>query len=279
MGYVDIDGKIKLFYEEFGQGDNYILSAQVGFYPKGMQQKLAEMGYHVYCITLRGFAPSSYVEEDYGEDWYNVFADDVVRVADALGIGKFIYMGASHGAGVGWHLMLRHQERVESFIAVVAGPHSLKEGTMSYRQMLEQGIIKTPPPFDPEIDNDPARALRRKIRADHISKNATPPDPREKAIDYGRPLMGLKTEERLCGELKKITVPTLLIGGTEDPISKMELMMRTAECLPHCKLVIYSNCGHNIDTDIIEEVTDEADRFIRNSRANEGRWYMKVEEK
>ncbi|MBR4776180.1 MAG: alpha/beta hydrolase, partial [Lachnospiraceae bacterium] len=231
------------------------------------------------CITLRGFAPSSYVEEDYGEDWYNVFADDVVRVADALGIKRFVYMGASHGAGVGWHLMLRHQERVESFIAVVAGPHSLKEGTMSYRQMLEQGIIKCPPPFDPEIDNDPARALRRQRRADHIRNNNKPADPREQAIDYGRPLMGLKTEERLCEELKKITVPTLLIGGTEDPISKMELMMRTAECLPHCKLVVYSNCGHNIDTDLIEEVTDETDRFIKNSRANEGRWYMKVNEK
>lgn len=265
MSHIRINDKVNLFYEEYGQGDDYILSAQVGFYPKGMQQKMAEMGYHVYCITLRGFAPSSYVEEDYGEDWYNVFADDVVRVADALGIDRFTYMGASHGAGVGWHLMLRHPERVLSFIAVVAGPHSLKEGTMSYRQMLEQGIIKCPPPFDPEIDNDPARTLRRERRAEHISHNA-PPDPKEKAIDYGRPLMGLKTEERLQEELKKITVPTLLIGGTEDPISKMELMMRTAECLPHCKLVIYSNCGHNIDTDIIEEVTDEADRFIKTVR-------------
>jgi pimeloyl-ACP methyl ester carboxylesterase len=276
MSHIRINEKVNLFYEEYGQGDDYILSAQVGFYPKGMQQKMAEMGYHVYCITLRGFAPSSYVEEDYGEDWYNVFADDVVRVADALGIDRFTYMGASHGAGVGWHLMLRHPERVLSFIAVVAGPHSLKEGTMSYRQMLEQGIIKCPPPFDPEIDNDPARTLRRERRAEHISHNA-PPDPKEKAIDYGRPLMGLKTEERLQEELKKITVPTLLIGGTEDPISKMELMMRTAECLPHCKLVVYSNCGHNIDTDIIEEVTDEADRFIKTVRET-GRWYRKVEE-
>ncbi len=276
MSHIRINDKVNLFYKEYGQGDDYILSAQVGFYPKGMQQKMAEMGYHVYCITLRGFAPSSYVEEDYGEDWYNVFADDVVRVADALGIDRFTYMGASHGAGVGWHLMLRHQERVISFIAVVAGPHSLKEGTMSYRQMLEQGIIKCPPPFDPEIDNDPARTLRRERRAEHISHNA-PPDPKEKAIDYGRPLMGLKTEERLQEELKKITVPTLLIGGTEDPISKMELMMRTAECLPHCKLVVYSNCGHNIDTDIIEEVTDEADRFIKTVRET-GRWYRNVEE-
>jgi hypothetical protein len=56
----------------------------------------------------------------------------------------------------------------------------------------------------------------------------------------------------------------------------MELMMRTAECLPHCKLVVYSNCGHNIDTDIIEEVTDEADRFIKTVKDNEGRWYKRV---
>ena len=276
MGYIEINDKIKLFYEEFGTGDKIILSAQAGFYKKGMQQALAEMGYHVYCITLRGFAPSSYIEEDYGDEWYNIFADDVVAVADELGIDKFIYMGASHGAGVGWHLNLRHPERVSAFVAVVAGPHSLKEGTMSYRQMLEQGIIKCPPPFDPEIENDPARVLRRTRRADHIS-NQPPLDPRERAINYGRPLMGLKTEENLMETLKTIKTPTLLIGGTEDPISKMELMMRTAECLPHCKLVVYSNCGHNIDTDIIEEVCDETDRFLKTVSEN-GKWYKTVTE-
>ena len=161
MPYIRISGSISLFYEEFGSGDNYILSSQAGFYKKGMQQYMAGLGYHVICITIRGFAPSSFVDEDYGSEWYNKFADDVVAVADAMGIERFVYMGASHGAGIGWHLMLRHPERVSAFIAVVAGPHSLKEGTMSYRQMLEQGIIKSPPPFDPEIDDDPARQQRR----------------------------------------------------------------------------------------------------------------------
>lgn len=275
MGYVQINESIRLFYEEFGAGDRIVLSAQVGFYPIGMQQKLAQLGYHVYCITLRGFAPSSYVTEDYGSDWYNVFADDVVAFANALGIRRFVYMGASHGAGVGWHLMLRHPERVLAFVAVVAGPHSLKEGTMSYRQMLEQGIISSPPPFDPPIDGDPERQKRRDVRTAHISSRQTPADPRERAIDYGRPLMGLGSEEALCDALRTITVPTLLIGGTEDPISTMELMSRTASCLPHCKLVVYSNCGHNIDTDLIEEVTDEADRFIRVAAAT-GKWYLPV---
>lgn len=277
MGFVEINKDITLSYEEFGEGDNVILSAQVGFYHPGMQDYMAKLGYHVYCITLRGFAPSSYVTEDYGEEWYNVFADDVAAFADKMGIQKFIYMGASHGAGVGWHIMLRHADRVKAFIAVVAGPHSLKEGTMSYRQMLEQGIIKEVPPFNPPIDNDPLRERRRSVRAEHISHNP-PADPREQAIDYGRPLMYLKTEEKLCDALRTIETPTLLIGGTKDPISKTELMMRTAECLPHCKLVIYSNCGHDIDTDLIEEVSDEADRFIKTTLEN-GKWYKSVIEK
>ncbi|MBP5331238.1 MAG: alpha/beta hydrolase [Lachnospiraceae bacterium] len=276
MPYIKINDSISLFYEEFGSGDNYILSSQAGFYKKGMQQYMAELGYHLICITIRGFAPSSFVTEDYGSEWYDRFADDVVAVADALNIDTFVYMGASHGAGIGWHLMLRHPERVTAFIAVVAGPHSLKEGVMSYRQMLEQGIIKTPPPFDPEIDDDPARQKRRDIRSEHISK-LPPADPRQQRIDYGRPLMALGSEERLCEELKKIKTPTLLIGGMEDPIAKPELMMRTASCLPHCKLVMYSNCGHNIDTDIIEEVSDEADRFIKNVQKT-GKCYIPVSE-
>ena len=280
MPQVQITDKISLFYEEYGTGtldsDNIILSAQVGFYPKGMQQHLATLGFHVFCITLRGFHPSTLVEEDYGEHWYDVFADDVVAFADKLGIKNFVYMGASHGAGVGWHLMLRHAERVNAFVAVVPGPHSLAEGTMSYRQMLAQGIIKEIPLFNPPIDNDPARQLRRDRRSAHIA--AQPPAPElERKVDYGRPLMALGSEEKLCEELKKITTPVLIIGGTEDPISTPELMIRTAKCLPHCKLVIYSNCGHDIDTDLIEETCDVAQRFIKNALKTK-KWYLPVQE-
>lgn len=274
--YVQIDEKIKVYYEEYGQGDNYIMSAQVGFYSKGMQQQMAKMGYHVICVTLRGFAPSSFVAEDYGDAWYDYFADDCVAVADHLGIDKFVYMGASHGAGVGWHIMLRHQERVRSFIAVVGGPHSLDTGAMSFKQMLEQGIIKEFPPFNPPIDNDEKRSRRRQVREEHI-KNLPPAPKEERAINYGRPLLKYKTEENLQKVLSTIEVPTLMIGGVEDPISTPELMMRTAKCLPYCKLVLYSNCGHDIDTDLIEETTAEADRFIKNVD-NCGKWYLPVQE-
>lgn len=274
-GHVEVEEGISLYYEEYGSGDNIILSAQAGFYHRGMQQRMARLGYHVYCITLRGFHPSTLITQDYKERWYDVFAEDVLRFADKMNIGRFTYMGASHGAGTGWHLMLLNSGRVEAFIAVVAGPHSLKEGTMSYRQMLAQGLIKCIPPFNPEIDNDEARQKRRDYRNLWMAGLPTAFEA-ERKLDYGRPMMRLGTEEKLCEALKSITVPTLLIGGCEDPISTPELMIRTAGCLPHCKLVMYSNCGHDIDTDLIEEVSDEADRFLRNVKKT-GRCYLPVE--
>jgi pimeloyl-ACP methyl ester carboxylesterase len=274
MGSITTKDGFQLHYDEYGSGDKVIISAQVGFYPKGMQQYLAGMGYHVYCLTLRGFYPSDYVTEDYGDSWYDIFADDAAALADAIGAEKFIYMGASHGAGVGWHLVLRHPERVSAFIAAVPGPHSLAEGAMSYRQMIMQGIISAPPPFNPPIDNDQARQNRRNEREERI-RNLPQADPREKKVDYGRPLMKMKTEEKLRESLKTIQTPTLILGGIDDPISTPELMMRTAKCLPHCKLVVYSNCGHDIDTDLIEELSDEAERFLKQVD-KDGRYYETV---
>ena len=259
--FLSCDG-IRLHWEEYGSGDRIVISSMAGyFYPEGLQQALAEKGYHVYCMTLRGFSPSGYVEEDYGSRWYDLFARDVTELADHIGISKFFYLGASHGAGVGWHLLWRHPERINAFIAVVPGPHSLESGAMSYRQMLLQGLISSPPPFDPPADRNSPRAERRRRRELWIS-NLPEADPREKSVDYGKPLMRCGSEENLRNLLSSFRTPVLILGGTEDPISTPELMTRTAKCLPKCKMILYSGCGHNIDTDFPDELAEESDRFL-----------------
>ena len=52
------------------------------------------------------------------------------------------------------------------------------------------------------------------------------------------------------------------MGGTDDFISRSDLMVRSAECLDNCKLVIFSRFGHGID--IFEEMAEEACRFFNN---------------
>ena len=93
MGEFITKSGLRLHYEEYGTGNRVVLSAMAGFfYPDGLQQALACKGYHVYCMTLRGFAPSSYVTEDYGERWYDVFAGDVITGVDRASVNSAEFM-------------------------------------------------------------------------------------------------------------------------------------------------------------------------------------------
>lgn len=264
MAYCEIQDQVQIYYEEYGEGERYLLSTMQGHGPHSLEKELAKRGFHVFLLTNRGFGRSTHLFEAPEKNWYDMWADDVIAFADKMGIDQFSYSGASHGAGTGWHLVLRHPERVEVFFAVVPGPHSLDEGSMSYRKMIELGLIK-PKPMTSVTEDE--RLLKRR-EADRAAQEADTETaalnaaPEVKAIEYGRPLSALGSEEKLKEVLKTINTPVLIIGGTEDFISRPDLMMRSAECLKNCKTVVYSGFGHGID--IYEEMGEEAERFYNN---------------
>ena len=267
MAYFTTKDNVKIWYEEFGEGDKYLLCTMVSHAEYSFEKEMAKRGFHVYLLTNRGFGKSDHVTEDYGDFWYDRFAEDVVEFADYLGIDKFTYSGASHGAGTGWHILMNHQDRVNCFFAVVPGPHNIDEGAMSIRKMIMEGKmafrIMTWP------SEDPAILKRRELEKEVTDRLKAQPDyeaiynsPETKAIDYGRPMTRLGSEEKLKEVLSGIQTPTLMIGGIHDPISRPDLMVRTPQCLPNCKMVIYSGMSHNID--IYEEMADEAIAFYKH---------------
>ena len=275
MPKVEVEKGIELFYEDLGEGDKYILSLMMDFPPEDTTRELAKHGYHVLLITNRGIGKSTHVFENYGAEWFNIFADDVVRLADKLGIDKFIYAGCSHGAGTGWHLCLRHPERVIAFIDMVGGPHNIDEGIWSYRTQSNEGKPARKP-MDPSTYEDPAVARRDARNQPYRDQLRAEQTPEEKALDYKRPLIGLGTEEKVCEALRTIQTPTLMLGGMEDPISRPDLMIRTAACLPHCKLIMYSGFGHSGPyCQLIEECTEEILNFLRNVEKT-GRVYKEI---
>ena len=263
MPKIEVAEGIELFYEDLGTGDKYVLSLMMDFPPLNTIRELAKHGYHVLLITNRGIGKSTHVFENYGAEWFNIFADDVVAVADQLGIDKFVYAGCSHGAGTGWHIALRHPERLIAFIDMVGGPHNIDEGVWSYRTMGDKAPQRKP--MDPPEFEDPAVMRRDKRNAAYRAQLQAEQTPEEKALDYKRPLIGLGTEAKVCEALRTIQTPTLMLGGIEDPISRPDLMIRTAECLPHGKLVLYSGFGHSGPyCQLIEECTEEILNFLRN---------------
>lgn len=269
---------VSIHYEECGAGDRHVICSQVDHAGESLERTLAQRGFHVWLLTNRGFGRSTHVTEDYGDHWYDRFAEDVVEFADQMGIDRFVYSGASHGAGTGWHVVLKHPERVIAFLAVVAGPHNLDESVVSVRQQIMQGkSIKHC--FYYPTDDPGLLARRARLAAENAARRARPDyeavyeSPETKAIDYGRPLKALGSEAAVREALRRIQTPVLLLGGVEDTISRVDLMARTASCLPRCKLVLYSGFGHNLDN--YEELAREAVAFIDNVEAT-GRIYDAV---
>ena len=275
MAYCEIQEGVSLYYEEYGEGSRFLLCTQIGHGRYSFEKEMAKRGFHVFLLTNRGFGRSTHIIGQPEKNWYDMWADDVVSFADKMGIGRFSYCGSSHGAGTGWHLVLRHPERVECFFAIVPGPHSLDEGQMSLRNMVALGLIE-PKPFQAPTD-DPRLLERRELGQSltdfELETERMNEQPEVKAIEYGRPLSYLGTEEKLKEALRTIELPVLIMGGTEDFISRTDLMMRSAENIKHCKTVIYSGFGHGID--IFEEMAEEACRFYKN-QAETGYYYEPV---
>ena len=251
---------VSLYYEEFGRGDRYLIQAQQFvnshiYYTKDLADRC---GFHAFIIRIRGYAPSSMVTEDLGDDWYDVWAQDVVDFADAMGIEKFFYTGHSHGAGIGWHLCMNHPDRLRGFFASGSGPH-LKDGkpTGSARMdtinaaksretwvpYAEKQASYCAKAFVP-LESDPVIGGEAKKAVEQTVEFWTNMPDQSAVLNPRKPFAKVQTEEELAQVLGRITVPTIMMGGTEDNISSPELMLRTLRALKGSKLVLHQGVDH-----------------------------------
>ena len=251
---------VSLYYEEFGRGDRYLIQAQQFvnshiYYTKDLADRC---GFHAFIIRIRGYAPSSMVTEDLGDDWYDVWAQDVVDFADAMGTEKFFYTGHSHGAGIGWHLCMNHPDRLRGFFASGSGPH-LKDGkpTGSARMdtinaaksretwvpYAEKQASYCAKAFVP-LESDPVIGGEAKKAVEQTVEFWTNMPAQSAVLNPRKPFAKVQTEEELAQVLGRITVPTIMMGGTEDNISSPELMLRTLRALKGSKLVLHQGVDH-----------------------------------
>lgn len=251
---------VSLYYEEFGRGDRYLIQAQQFvnshiYYTKDLADRC---GFHAFIIRIRGYAPSSMVTEDLGDDWYDVWAQDVVDFADAMGIEKFFYTGHSHGAGIGWHLCMNHPDRLRGFFASGSGPH-LKDGKPTGSDRMDTiNAAKSRETWVPyaekqasycakafvPLESDPVIGGEAKKAVEQTVGFWTNMPAQSAVLNPRKPFAKVQTEEELAQVLGRITVPTIMMGGTEDNISSPELMLRTLRALKGSKLVLHQGVDH-----------------------------------
>lgn len=268
-----------LYYEEYGSGSRVILAAVQMFDPhrKGWPYDLAEEGFHVYVIQIRGYGQSEHVFEDYGEKWYDIWAGDVAEFADEKGIDRFLYTGASDGGGIGWHLCLRYPERLVGFAGLAAGPHSRSIGATSPSrkhdidsagshtavEQLARYRRQTVLHFADCFPDDPELKREFEEKAELVYRQKLEMAPEELKIQPGIPLPWLKTDDEVLAALSTIRFPVLLINGMQDAMLPMRRAILPMGAIGKAKAVFYQEANHQLYYGRREDVRREVSMFAR----------------
>ena len=202
------------------------------------------------AITQRGWGDASRPANGYTMDDY---ADDVLAFMDALRVEAAIIVGHSMGSLVAQRFAIRNPERTLGLLLI---------GTVStFRQhpdLLEfqQAVEAVDGPLDPDLVhefqagmfmNPPAPGLLDGLIAESLK---APVHVWQQAL---RGIMSFDTSD----ELSRITAPTVIIWGTEDPLCSRAEQEILLAGIPNSRLSVYRGGGHCVNWEQPDSVAAE----------------------
>ena len=290
------NGDVSIAYEIFGDlesGEPLLLimglDFQMVWWPDAFCEQLVANGFAVVRFDNRDTGLSTHFESPRRQSPWRALvgstrppytgADmlgDALAVMDAVGWASAHVMGASMGAALAQALALLHPDRVRSLISCVGGP--VTAGPLRLLSYVKFGFFKEFRRFrkattaDDEIANLVAiyRALAspgfpfpeqwaRETAA--LAHARGPRDPRttQRHIAAGRTLR--------LPPLSRVSVPTLVIAGLDDPLIKVRASRDVAKQIPGSVFVAYPGMGHNLPEELWPDIISRIRALVRSSSA------------
>ena len=277
MPYVTADDGVRLYFEETGTGRPLILVHEFAGDMRSFEPQMRHFGkrYRAIAYNARGFPPSDVPEKASSYSQARA-ANDILAVLDHIGEKRAHVVGLSMGGFATLHFGLRHHDRALSLCIGGCGYGAELEKRDSFRaeadliaKMLLTGDMKafaerySLGPTRVQFQNKDPRGFAefKKMLAEHSG------------LGSANTQLGVQKERpslySLVEEMKRITVPTLIITGDEDwPCLVPGLLMKHS--ISSAALSVMPNAGHAIN---IEE-PDEYNRIVGDflSQVESGRW-------
>jgi pimeloyl-ACP methyl ester carboxylesterase len=162
--------------EAGNRGDPAVILAHgfpnLGYSWRRITPVLADAGYHVLAPDQRGYGGSSRPEAIEAYDIAALTAD-LVGLLDDIGAQRAVWVGHDLGGMVVWAAAHLHPDRVAGVVGLnfPPVPRGKLPPTQAYRKMVGDSFLymlyfQRPGVADVELDQDPARTLRRMISFD-----------------------------------------------------------------------------------------------------------------
>ena len=247
MPYAKTDDRVKIYYEGHGAGFPLVLAYGIGGNTQMWDTNIDALSFRYRLILWdpRGHAKSD-CPEDPAKYSFTRWALDLRDLLDHLKIRRAHVGGLSMGGGIATRFTLLYPKRVAALIVTNSSSaaglplshDNLLMRAQSIKITLEQGMDAMAEFAMQANPNVAGRlALNPDAKAEFYAEyRALTP------IGYANSLRALIAMDHITDRLSTIRVPTLLIGGDQDPsLDPMKVMHKKVR---GSKLVVLSPAGH-----------------------------------
>jgi pimeloyl-ACP methyl ester carboxylesterase len=280
------NGDVSIAYETFGDLGSGVpllgimgLDFQMVWWPDAFCAMLADRGFAVARFDNRDTGLSTHFSSGQRQSpWRALLGgtkpayttldmlDDALAVMDALGWESANVMGGSMGGALAQALAVCHPSRVRSLISCMSVPAD--SGSLQLMSYIKFGAFRQ---FR-RLKADDTRESQIELLVSVYRAIASPGFPfpekwaREAAeISHDRsPRDPTSTQRQLAAgraqkipPISRITAPTLVISGEDDPLIKTKGGRDTAARIPGAKFVAYPGMGHDLPEELWPQIVDE----------------------
>ena len=277
MPYAITPDKVKLYYEEVGQGTPILFVHEFASDHRGWEPQMREFGKRYRCIaySARGYTPSD-VPDDPAAYSYKHVMRDAIAVLDHLKIESAHFIGLSMGGYTSLQAALNFPKRVRSLVLAGTGSGSERWYTEEFhRHSRELGdlfeskgaayVAETygmGPSRVPFLLKDPRGFEEfRKRLAEHDAKGSALTS---RGFQGARPSL-----YDFAAELGKLTTPALIVVGDEDERC-IEPALFLKDALPASGVVMLPKTGHVVNLEEPDLFNAVVGDFL--TRVEAGRW-------
>ena len=263
MPYAITPDKVKLYYEEVGQGTPVLFVHEFAGDHRSWEPQMRELGKRYRCIVYaaRGYTPSA-VPADPNAYSYRHVMRDCVAVLDHLGIERAHIVGLSMGSYTTLQVALNHPARVRSMVLAGTGSGSERWYTDAFhqhsRELAQQFEREGSPAVARTYGRSPSRIpfeIKDARGFAEFAKQLSEHDAQGSA-HTARGFQGARPSlYDFESEIRRLTTPALIVVGDEDDRC-IEPSLFLKDAISASGLVMFPKTGHVVNL-------EESDLFNR----------------
>lgn len=186
------------------------------------------------------------------EEWtLDTFADDVVRLCDALGIVRPIVLGQSFGGFVAQRYIERHPAHASKVILSSTSPHLGLERKLAMFERLGGCAARDAAERFWRAPSATTWVDYRRLCQPLYNTARPPNDDAQRRIVFNEDILfacagGEQQRMNLLPGLARAQCPVLVMAGALDPVCPLEDAQDIAAALPaqHSRLAVFAHSGH-----------------------------------